>query len=838
VTTRQFGAPVARLEDPRLLRGEGRFVDDLGHDAAVAAFVRSPHAHARITDIDVSGALDVDGVLAVFTYDDLLADRPGDEWTAEVTSPTGRRPDPPVAQPLPLLIPHPALTAPRTGHALARDEVNHVGEPVVMVVARDRYLAEDACERVVVTYEVLPPVVGLERSRAAEHAVHADVPDNVAAHLVQEVGSLDAEMAAAPHTLTLDLTVERSACMPLEGKGVYALWNDDEGSIRVYSSTQAATSVRAAVAAKLGLALTKVECVAPDVGGGFGVKIVHPWPEEVLVPWAARHLAIAGITDAVKWTEDRREHFVSSAHERGQVQQVTVGFDDDGRLLALDFTFWHDNGAYTPYGIIIPIVTSTQVLGPYKPRAYRCNAYSMYTNTVIVTPYRGAGRPQAVFAMERAMDAIAAYLGLDRVVVRQRNFITPEEMPYDHGLLFQDGKPLVYDSGDYPASMEAMKALVGWDDFEAVRDAARAEGRRVGIGIACYVEGTGPGPYEGAHVVVETSGRVKVATGLTTQGQGHQTVFAQIVADQLGVALEDVEVVTGDTRRFRYAVGTFASRAAVMSGSAMHVAAVAVRDKALRIAAEALEVDVADLELADGVARVRGTAPGSPGAELPLATIAVLANPLRYAFDEASKAATQFSIGNPDSAPVAAGEEPGLEATGYYSPPRSTFASGIHAVVVETDPQTAEVSILRYCVVHDCGNLVNPRIVEGQIHGGVAQGVGGALYERIVYDEHGQILNASLMDFLMPFATEVPERIEIDHLQTPSPLNPLGIKGAGEAGVIPSAALFASAIEDAEGIPIRGMPISPSELHELRLAQARGDVLPWPTAPDPAMEAL
>ncbi len=800
-----FGAPIRRQEDPRLLRGEGRYLDDLGHDALAAAFVRSPHAHARVVDIDVSGALDVDGVIAVYTYDDLAED-----------------PDAPVAQPLPLLIPHPALTSPRTGYVLAKHEVNHVGEPIAMVVATDRYLAEDACERIKVTYDFLPVVVGVEAARAAEHAVHEDVPDNVAAHLVQEVGDIEAVLASAPHRLTLDLSVERSACMPMEGRGVYAIWNSDEDSIRVYTSTQAATSVRMAVAAKLGMAQNKVECIAPDVGGGFGVKIMHPWPEEVIVPWAARQLARAGIAREVKWTEDRREHFISSAHERGQLQKVTVGFDDDGRLLAFDFTFWHDNGAYTPYGIIVPIITSTQVLGPYKPKAYRCNAFSLYTNTVIVTPYRGAGRPQGVFAMERAMDAIARALGKDRTDVRAVNLITPDEMPYDHQLLFQDGRPLVYDSGDYPAGLEKIKKLVGWDAFEEYRETARAEGRRVGIGLAAYVEGTGPGPYEGAHVVVESSGKVKVATGLTTQGQGHQTSFAQIVADQLGVPIEDVEVVTGDTRRFRYAVGTFASRAAVMSGSAMHIAAGKVRDKALRIAAEALEVDATDLELVDGVARVKGTPAGTAGAELALSTIAVLSNPLRYAFDEASKAATQFSVGDTSKPPVAEGDEPGLEATGYYSPERSTFASGVHAVVVETDPDTAEVRILRYCVVHDCGTLINPMIVEGQIHGGVAQGVGGALYERIVYDEHGQVLNASYMDFLMPYASEVPERIEIDHLETPSPLNPLGIKGAGEAGVIPAAALFASAIEDAEGFPIRAMPISPSELFHLRLAHAAG----------------
>jgi CO/xanthine dehydrogenase Mo-binding subunit len=789
MTTKLFGEPIPRREDPRLVSGAGRYLDDLGDEALAAAFVRSPYAHARVLDVDVTAALDVDGLVAIYTYEDL----------------DGR-----VAEPLPLLIPHPALHAPRTGYPLARDTVKHVGEAVAMVVATDRYVAEDVVERIRVSYEPLPVVVGIDAALAATHAVHDDVPDNVAAHLVQEVGDARAAITAAPHRLRLDLDIERSASMPMEGKGVYARWDAADRSLRVYSSTQTSTSVRFALAAKLDIPVDRVEVVAPDVGGGFGVKIVHPWPEEVLVPWAAMRL-----DRPVKWVEDRREHFVSSAHERGQKHTVEVGFDDEGRLHGLDVEFAHDNGAYTPYGIISPVITSTQLLGPYKPGAYRVEFRSVYTNTVQVTPYRGAGRPQGVFVMERTMDAIAAHLDLDRALVRERNLIRPDEMPYDHGLIFQDGRPLVYDSGDYPALLEKLKKLVGWEEFAAVKQAARAEGRRVGIGLALYVEGTGVGPYEGAHVRVETTGEVVVATGLTTQGQGHETVFAQVAASELGVPVERVTVVTGDTRRFKYAVGTFASRAAVMSGNAVALAARKVRAKALRIAAEALEADANDLEVVDGVVQVKGT----PQAAIPLKTVAVLANPLRYAFDQEAQRATQFAVGGGvDRPPVADDDEPGLEATDYYSPLRSTFAAGAHAAIVETDPETAEIRILRYCVVHDCGRLINPRIVEGQIHGGVAQGVGGALYERIVYDDSGQLVNASYMDFLIPYASEVPA-VETDHLETPSPLNPLGIKGAGEAGVIPGAAVFAAAIEDAEGIPIRRMPISPSELWELRGSQ-------------------
>jgi len=790
VTTKLFGERVPRVEDPRLVTGDGRFLDDLGHDALEAAFVRSPHAHARVVDVDVTEALEVDGLVAIYTYEDL------DGRTNER---------------LPLLIPHPTLTHGRTQYALANGEVNHVGEAVVMVVASDRYVAEDAASRIRVDYELLPAVVGVAAARAAEHLVHDDVPGNVAAVMVQQTGDAAAAIDAAPHRLELDLEIERSASMPLEGKGVLARWDPDDRSLLVHTSTQTSTSVRQALAAKLGLPVDRVEVVTPDVGGGFGVKIVHPWPEEVLVPWAAMRLG-----RSVKWTEDRREHFVSSAHERGQLHHVRVGYDDEGRLLGLDVEFWHDHGAYIPYGLIVPIITSTQLLGPYKPGAYRVEFRSLYTNTVIVTPYRGAGRPQGCFVMERVMDAIAADLGLDRAAVRERNFILPAEMPYDQGLVFQDGRALLYDSGDFPASLAKLKKLVGWDDFASYREQARSEGRRVGIGLACYVEGTGVGPYEGGHLRIETDGSVVVSTGLTSQGQGHRTMLAQIVADELGVPFDRITVTTGDTRRFKYAVGTFASRTAVMSGSAVALTARKVREKALDIAAEALEANVEDLEIVDGHVRVQG----SPSSSIDLGAVAVLSNPLRYAFDEAAARATQFAApADPDRAPVGPGEQPGLEGTDYYSPPRSTFANGMHAVVVETDPDTAEIRVLRYCVVHDCGTLINPMIVEGQIHGGVAQGVGGALYERMEYAPDGQLLNASFMDFLMPYATEVPE-IEIDHLVTPSPLNPLGVKGAGEAGVIPGAAAIAAAIEDAEGITITRMPISPSDLFELRRQHA------------------
>jgi CO/xanthine dehydrogenase Mo-binding subunit len=401
--------------------------------------------------------------------------------------------------------------------------------------------------------------------------------------------------------------------------------------------------------------------------------------------------------------------------------------------------------------------------------------------------------------MERTLDAIAAELGLDRVEVRRRNLIQTDEFPYSLGIAWQDGNKVVYDSGNYPALLDRAVEMLG----------QRPVGDHIGMGLAIYVEGTGVGPYEGAHVQVLVSGKVVAATGIPSQGQAHATVWAQVVADQLGVDVADVQVTGGDTRRFPWGVGTFASRGAVTAGNAMFVAAGMVAEKAKRIAAEHLEADPADMELVGGQVRVKG----SPDKGMPLAAVSVLANPVRYAFGGGTEAATQFTSKR-DGPPLQGGEQPGLEATGYYSPAGSTWASGCHAAYVRVDPQTYRLKILKYVVVHDCGRVINPLVVQGQIEGGVAQGIGGAFYERLAYGEDGQLRNASFMEFLIPYSTEIPE-IEIDHIETPSPLNPLGVKGAGEAGVIPVGAVLASAIEEALGVAITEMPLSPLKLFEL-----------------------
>ena len=796
MATRWFGARVQRIEDPRLLRGKGTYVDDIDLPEMLhAGVLRSTHARARILNIDTSAARVLPGVHLVLTASDL-----GE-----------------VLEPSPLLVPHHALTQPRTQLPLALNEVHYVGEAVAMVVADSRYIAEDALDLIDVEYDPLPVVHSLEVASAKDAPlVHADVPDNIAAHLVQVVGDPDTVFASAPHVERETLLMDRGAAMPMECRGVLARWDEYEGMLTCWISTQGPIPIRNGLAAIFHLPEHKVRVIAPDVGGGFGTKIMMFYPEEILTPFAAIRLG-----RPVKWIEDRREHFISANQERSQFHEVEYAFDDQGILLAVRDKFLHDTGAYTPYGIIVPIITACTLPGPYRLKDYYSEFTVLYTNKVPVSPYRGAGRPHAVFVMERIMDRIAKELNMDRAEVRSRNFISPDEFPWDVGLVYQDGGPTKYDSGNYQAGLDKLKALLDYDNFPAMQAEARKQGRYLGIGIGCYVEGTGIGPYEGAQVRVESDGRVFAATGVTTQGQAHFTTFAQIVADQLGVNPRDVLVTTGDTQAFNWGVGTYASRAATIAGSAMHLAAVKVREKAKRVAADLFEASPDDIELANGKVFVKD----APHRALTLGQVAISANPLRYAYGENARKLMSMNLAGPRPGPALLPERggPGLEATEFYSPPHGSFASGVHGAIIQVDPKTGMVTFVKYAAVHDCGRVINPIVVEGQVHGGVAQGIGGAFFERLVYDEEGQLINASFMDYLLPTAAEIPPII-VDHVETPSPLNPLGVKGAGEAGVIPVPALFASAIDDALtpfGVRVREMPLHPCRLYEL-LKESKG----------------
>jgi carbon-monoxide dehydrogenase large subunit len=771
--TTYVGQRVERLEDSRLVLGRGHFTDDLAHDAAEVAFVRSSYAHARVTDIELEETLAIEGVHAIYAYEDL----------------TGR-----FAQPLPVIAPHPGLVARRTQTALAGEEVRYVGEPIAMVVARDRYLAEDAAAGVRVRYEPLPAVVDLREAISSPGTAHSDMADNLAAEVVHETGDVAAALASAPHVFEWEFEIERSAAMPLEGRAVLARPDQARRSLLVHDSTQVPANVRNALLELFGSDLTDLHVVAPDIGGAFGMKGMHLYPEEVLVPWAAWRLRVP-----VKWTEDRREQFVGSNHERSQIHQVRVACDEEGRLLAFESSFVNDAGAYCPYGIVVPLNTATHLTGVYRIPNYRYELRSYYTNTVVTSPFRGAGRTQAAFVIERTMDRLARALGVDPAELRRRNLIRTEDFPYRPGISPGDGSEVVYDSGDYEAVLHLALEKIGYDSFGEERVRARRDGRRIGLGIACYVEGCGVGPYEGASVEVLPTGRIAVATGLSTQGQGHETVLAQIVADELGAPLETVHVTTGDTRLMPYSIGTFGSRAAVVAGSAAQRAAREVRAAAVRLAAVALAVEPERIELAGGEARVVGSHDA-----LSLADLAVLATPGRHSFGERAER-------------LAAAEGnalPGLRAMAWFEPDSAVYANGAHAVIVEIDPDACAVRFLRYVVVHDSGRVLNPLVVEGQIQGGVAQGVAGALYERIAYDEQGQPANASFMDFHMPYATEVPAA-EQYHLETLSPRNELGVKGVGESGTIPAPAAIANALSDALETSVDRLPVLANGLHRL-----------------------
>src|SRR2546421_4073846 len=681
MATRWFGAPVQRTEDPRLLRGKGSFVDDIDlPDMLHAAVLRSPHARARIVNIDVSTARALPGVHLGLTAADL-----GE-----------------LLEPSPLLVPHHALTQPRTQLPLAQDEVHYVGETVAMVVADDRYIAEDALDLIDVEYEPLPVVHSLEVAAAQDAPlVHADVPGNVAAHLVQTVGDPDAVFATAPHVIRESFVVDRGAAMPMECRGVVARWDSHEGSLTCWISTQGPIPIRNGLAAIFKLPEHKVRVTAPDVGGGFGTKIMMFYPEEILTPFAAIQLG-----RPVKWIEDRREHFISANQERSQLHEVEYAFDDQGILLAVRDKFLHDTGAYTPYGIIVPIITACTLPGPYRLKDYYSEFTVLYTNKVPVSPYRGAGRPHAVFVMERIMDRIAKELDLDRAEVRSRNFIQPDEFPWDVGLVYQDGGPTKYDSGDYQAGLDKLKTLLDYDNFPSMQADARKQGRYLGIGVGCYVEGTGIGPYEGAMVRVESDGRVYVSTGVTTQGQAHYTTFAQIVADQLGVEPKDVLVTTGDSQSFYWGVGTYASRAATVAGSAVHLAALKVREKAKQVAADLFEASPGDIELADGKVFVKD----APHRALTLGQVAISSNPLRYAYGENARKLMSMKLAGPRPGPALpeGRGSPGLEASGFYSPPHGSFASGIHGTIIEVDITTGDVTFVKYAAVHDWGGGINP----------------------------------------------------------------------------------------------------------------------------------
>ncbi|MCP4540865.1 MAG: xanthine dehydrogenase family protein molybdopterin-binding subunit [Chloroflexi bacterium] len=771
---------MTRTEDPRLLTGQGLFVDDVDIPGMLhAAFLRSDYAHARVKHIDVSAAQDRPGVVAIYTAEDM-----GDFWQHGP----------------PLVVPPPTLEGvtfhTRTQVPLVKDKVRHMGEPIAVVFAESRYIAEDAVEDIVVDFEPLGAAVDLEKSlEPGAPLVHDDLDSNMAAHLVQNKGDYEAAKAQADLVVERRIVIDRCVAGAMENRGVVARWDEKSQQLTMWDTTQAPIPIRNGLAGMLGLSEHQVRVIAPFVGGGFGPKIMMFYPEEVLLSWATMQL-----NRPVKWIEDRRENFLATTQERGQVHDAEMALTKDGRILGVSHSFLHDTGAYDPYGLTIPLNTQSHSMGGYDVPNYHSELRVVFTNKMIVTPVRGAGRPQGIFMVERLLDLAAKELGIDRVEIRKRNLIPPDKFPYNHKIIDQAFSDLIFDSGNYVPVLEKAVEMIGYEQFiKEEQPRLRAEGKHVGIGIAPFIETTGVGPYEGARVTVGTNGKISVATGLGTQGQGHFTSFAQIVADQLGVSPRDIHLVTGDTDQFHWGTGTFASRGAVVAGNAIHAAAKAVRVKILKLASKVLETPEEELELENGVVRVADI----PEQSIDLGELAALANPLRGA--------------------VEPGTEPGLEATDYFGPQYGATAFGTHAMILEVDTETMMIDIKRYITVEDCGTVLNPLILEGQVHGGVALGIGNSYYEQLVYDKNGQLLNASLADYLIPTSAEVP-RIEVGHLETVSPLNPLGTKGAGEAGTIPVPSVFAQAMEDAlhdYDLEILEMPMSPNRLFEMLQAAKR-----------------
>jgi len=764
---KHFGARVARLEDPTLLTGRARFVDDIRLAGALhACFVRSPHAHAAIRSIDASAARAMPGVHAVLTADDLPPRMANSQ--------------------IPMLVPNPSIKTPRTQLALARREVCYVGQTIAVAIADDRYLAEDAAAAVNVEFELLPAVSDCRNAvRPGAPRAHGDLTTNVAAVVAMSYGDVEAAFARAAHVFEEELALHRGGAMTLEGRAVLANYDAAPDLLTVWSATQTPHLCRATLADLLERDLEAIRVVAPHVGGGFGTKAPF-YPEEAVIPAAAMQLG-----RAVAWQEDRREHFLSATQERDQHWNVAIAVDAQGKILGLSGTLLHDTGAFLPWGIIVPYIAATTFPGPYVVPAYRIEATVVLTNRVPTTVVRGAGRPQAVFAMERLMDRVARELKLDRAELRARNMIAPEQMPYSVGLIFRDGKPLIYASGDFPKSQRRALALSDYEDFRARQTKARAERRYLGIGVANYVEGTGLGPFEGVTVRVLPNGKVVVATGATSQGQGTRTTLSQIVADQVGCRIEDIVMTAGDTGAISQGVGAFASRQAINAGSSALIAGASVRQQIVALAARVLGVAESDVDVEDGRAIARG------------------GNKPSIALGELARVAQ----GMPGFS-FTAGQTPGLEHTAYFTPPQASYCNGTHVAEVEVDPFTGGVKIVRYTVAHDSGNIINPLVVDGQVQGGVAHGVGNALFECMKYDHDAQPMTTTFQDYLLPGALDVPP-CAIEHVETSNPLNPLGVKGAGEGGTIPAPAAIISAVEDALspfGVRFAEMPLTPDRI--------------------------
>ncbi|HLJ51351.1 MAG TPA: xanthine dehydrogenase family protein molybdopterin-binding subunit [Bryobacteraceae bacterium] len=768
-TEKLVGKRIKRREDPRLITGTATYVDDIQmpgmHHACI---VRSPHGAARIKSINVAPAAELPGVVAVYTGRD-----------TEGVGPV------PCGASLPgLRVPH--------HHILAVDRVYFVGHPVAVVVATDRYIARDAVDRIEIEYEPLPTVTDVEKALAeGAPAVHPEWPDNTAFKYHQEGGDVDTAFKDAEVVVKQRITSQRLIPASMETRGVVADWRSGDKALTIYSSTQIPHLMRTLVAQMLGLPENRLRVVTPEVGGGFGSKL-NVYAEEALMGFVAMKIG-----KPIKWIESRRENFMCTIHGRGHVDYYEVAAKRDGTILGIKLKLIQDLGSY--HQLLTPAIPTLSVLmmpGLYKCQNVRADIIGVFTNAVPTDAYRGAGRPEATHGIERMVDILAAELKMDPAEIRFKNFVPNEAFPY------ATATGLSYDSGNYAAPLEKALNLVSYTQLRQEQDEARKAGRLMGIGISTYGEicAIGPSPatpaggWESATVKIEPSGKVTVMTGASPHGQGEETTFAQIAADELGVGIDDVLVLHGDTAIVQYGIGTFGSRGTAIGGTAMYFAIQDLKQKIKKYGAMLLGSE--DVSYSEGKCIDNATGKFKTLAEISAASYRAMKLP-------------------PNT-------EPGLVATHFWEPPNFTFPFGAHIVVTEVDKDTGGIDIKRYVAVDDCGKIINPLIVDGQVHGGVVQGLGQAMCEHAVYDDDGQLVTGEFMDYAMPKANMIPW-IESDHTETPSPVNPLGVKGVGEAGTIGCSPAIVNSVVDALsplGVRHIDMPLAPEKIW--KLVQAGG----------------
>ena len=779
--TRQsyIGAPLRRREDFRFVTGQGQYLDDVRLPNMLhAAILRSPHAHARVRGIDPSAALALDGVTAVFTHADM----------AELMKPIPMR-----VFPLPGLDNY--LQTP-----LSADTVRHAGEAVAVVVAESRYVAEDALDVIEVDYEPLPAVASVSDALTDTVVVHPANGTNLAGTAEINVGDVEAAFTGADYVRREEFHTNRHTANPMETRGLLASYDAGDGHLRVWGPTKVSHTNRAILARHLEIEEERIHFIEPDVGGGFGVRGEF-YAEDFLIPFASFKLG-----RPVKWVEDRVEHLTSANHSREVLCQVELAARNDGTLLGLRATVYGDMGAYVrTHGSVVPALTAVMMTGPYRIPNFHASVNCVMTNKMGAGTYRAPGFFEGTFIRERMLDLAAADLGIDPAELRRRNMIEASEMPYTVGVTRLDGRNTVYDSGDYPSAFTRTLEEIGYDEL-AARQVPDEQGRYHGVGVASYVEPTGFGPFEGARVLItEEGGDVEVYLGITTMGQGHETVLAQICADSLSVPIEDVTIFHGSTDYIPASIGTFGSRASVMAGSAIHLSCQTLRARILSLAASYMDTQPEALDLRHGIVILREAKnPAVEGNDpeeqrtLTLQQVAALAESQRQ-FDD----------------PSTGSGETALDATEYFRIEEWTYSYGSHAAHVAVDAETGKMEVLRYVVVEDVGRCINPLTMHGQSVGGAAQGIGGAMLEELVYDAGGQLLSGSLMDYLLPTSQDIPNIETVITEDAPSPLNPLGVKGAGEGAILATGAALGNAVANALssfGVQVNTMPLSPDNI--------------------------